>query len=67
MASICGSDLHVVMMALALTIRSRPHGYPGHEGIGRIVESKVPGLEEGQRVLTFYNPPVGECFNEFQT
>ncbi|MDP7067838.1 MAG: zinc-binding dehydrogenase [Acidimicrobiales bacterium] len=67
MASICGSDLHVVMMGAGLNHSFPcPHGYPGHEGIGRIVESKVPGLEEGQHVLTFPNPVVGECFNEFQ-
>ncbi len=67
MASICGSDLHVVMMGAGLSHTFPcPHGYPGHEGIGRIVESKVSGLDEGQHVLTFPNPPVGECFNEYQ-
>ena len=67
MASICGSDLHVVMMGAGLNHAFPcPHGYPGHEGIGQIVESKVSGLNEGQHVLTFPNPPVGECFNEYQ-
>ena len=67
MASICGSDLHVVMMGAGVTHSFPcPHGYPGHEGIGEIVESKVPGLSEGEQVLTFPNPPVGECFNEYQ-
>ena len=67
MASICGSDLHVVMMGAGLNHAFPcPHGYPGHEGIGQIVESKVSGLDEGQHVLTFPNPPVGECFNEYQ-
>ncbi|MBK00947.1 MAG: hypothetical protein CL464_00620 [Acidimicrobiaceae bacterium] len=67
MASICGSDLHVVMMGAGLSHNFPcPHGYPGHEGIGRIVESKAAGLEEGQHVLTFPNPVVGECFNEYQ-
>ena len=37
-----------------------------YEGISRIVGSRSSGLEEGQHVLTFYDPPVGECFNEFQ-
>ena len=67
MASICGSDLHLVMMGAGLNHPFPcPHGYPGHEGIGRIVESKAAGLEEGQHVLTFPNPVVGECFNEYQ-
>jgi L-iditol 2-dehydrogenase len=67
MASICGSDLHVVMMGAGLNHAFPcPHGYPGHEGIGQIVESKAAGLEEGQHVLTFPNPVVGECFNEYQ-
>jgi len=67
MASICGSDLHVVMMGVGMGHPSPcPHGYPGHEGIGRVVESKSEQLPEGTHVLTFPNPPVGECFNEYQ-
>ncbi|MGY9073818.1 MAG: zinc-dependent alcohol dehydrogenase [Acidimicrobiales bacterium] len=67
MASICGSDLHMVMMGAGLAFSTPcPHGYPGHEGIGQIVESKVEGLDVGTHVLTFPNPPVGECFNEYQ-
>lgn len=67
MASICGSDLHMVMMGAGLAHPMPcPHGYPGHEGIGQIVESNVVGLDVGINVLTFPNPPVGECFNEFQ-
>ncbi len=67
MASICGSDLHVVMMGAGVLFPAPcPHGYPSHEGIGQIVESRVPGLEVGTHVLSFPNPPVGECFNEYQ-
>ena len=67
MASICGSDLHVVMMGAGVGFPMPcPHGYPGHEGIGEIVESRVLGLDVGTNVLTFPNPPVGECFNEYQ-
>ncbi len=67
MGSICGSDLHVVMMGAGLGFPTPcPHGYPSHEGIGTIIESKVPGLEIGTDVLTFTNPVVGECFNEYQ-
>ena len=67
MASICGSDLHVVMMGAGIAHpRPCPHGYPGHEGIGIVVESKSDALSKGTHVLTFPNPPVGECFNEYQ-
>jgi len=67
MASICGSDLHVVMMGAGVSYPMPcPHGYPSHEGIGEIIESKVPGLEVGTNVLSFPMPPVGECFNEYQ-
>ncbi|WP_419842170.1 zinc-dependent alcohol dehydrogenase [Candidatus Poriferisodalis sp.] len=67
MASICGSDLHMVMMGAGLAHRPPcPHGFPGHEGIGTVVESRAPGLAEGTHVLTFPNPPVGECFNAYQ-
>ncbi len=67
MASICGSDLHIVMMGAGINHPMPcPHGYPGHEGIGQIVDSNVEDLEVGTRVLTFPMPPAGECFNEYQ-
>ncbi|MEZ5279911.1 MAG: zinc-binding dehydrogenase [Acidimicrobiales bacterium] len=67
MASICGSDLHIVMMGAGVSHPTPcPHGYPGHEGIGTIVESKAQGLEPGTHVLTFPNPFQGECFNQYQ-
>ena len=67
MASICGSDLHMVMMGAGIMHRPPcPHGFPGHEGVGMVVESRAPGLAEGTHVLTFPNPPVGECFNTYQ-
>lgn len=67
MASICGSDLHIVMMGAGTNHPFPcPHGYPGHEGIGLVVDSGDAGIAEGTHVLTFPNPPVGECFNEYQ-
>ena len=67
MASICGSDLHMVMMGAGLAYQPPcPHGFPGHEGIGIVTESRAPGLPEGTHVLTFPNPPQGECFNAYQ-
>ncbi|HCB38023.1 MAG TPA: zinc-binding alcohol dehydrogenase [Acidimicrobiaceae bacterium] len=67
MASICGSDLHIVMLGAGVNHRLPcPHGYPGHEGIGEVVESRAPHLPTGTRVLTFPNVPEAECFSEYQ-
>lgn len=66
-ASICGSDLHMVMMGAGLVHPVPcPHGFPGHEGVGQVVESRTDALAEGTWVLTFPNPPRGECFNDYQ-
>ncbi len=67
MASICGSDLHMVMMGAGLMHPTPcPHGFPGHEGIGEVVESSVPHLPTGTHVLAFPSVPEAECFNEYQ-
>lgn len=67
MASICGSDLHLVCHGAGVGhALPCPHGYPGHESIGEVVESHDPSIETGTRVLCFPNPPVAEGFSEFQ-
>ncbi|MEM7408568.1 MAG: zinc-binding dehydrogenase, partial [Pseudomonadota bacterium] len=67
MSSICGSDLHVVMMGTGVGHPLPcPHGYPGHEGIGTVVESRALELPEGTRVLTCPNPYNGQCFQAYQ-
>ncbi len=67
MASICGSDLHTVCHGAGIRHQFPcPHGYPGHESIGEIVESPDGTLVPGTRVLCFPNPPVAEGFSEFQ-
>jgi L-iditol 2-dehydrogenase len=63
-ASICGSDLHSVY-------GSEPPqpwipGYPGHESVGEVVESRCPGLEPGHRVLTVPQFSAGRCMAEYQ-
>lgn len=67
MASICGSDLHSVYMDAKPPQDSYPHGYPGHEGIGEVVESRHPGFRKGERVLTVPNLPDFRCFADYQT
>ena len=63
-ASICGSDLHSVF--LAAPPQPGPAGFPGHESVGEVVESRCPGFEPGDRVLTVPHAIDGRCFAEFQ-
>ena len=67
MASICGSDLHLVCHGAGIAHGFPcPHGYPGHEAIGRVVDPGDTDLAEGGRVLCFPSVPVSEGFAEFQ-
>jgi L-iditol 2-dehydrogenase len=63
-ASICGSDLHRVF--LAEPPQPAPAGFPGHESVGEVVESRCPGFEPGDCVLTVPFPEAGRCLAEFQ-
>jgi L-iditol 2-dehydrogenase len=64
-ASICGSDLHVLYHGFHRPdVIGRP-GYPGHEGVGEVVESRSPRFAPGQRVLTVPNGDDGSCFAEY--
>lgn len=67
MASICGSDLHVVCMGSGgAHTPPCPHGYPGHEAIGEVIASNDPSVAEGTQVLCAPNVPVSEGFSEYQ-
>lgn len=67
MASICGSDLHLVCHGAGVAFAMPcPHGYPGHESIGEVVESHDASVAVGTRVLCFPNVPVSEGFSEYQ-
>ncbi len=63
-ASICGSDLHRVF--LLKPPPPWPAGYPGHESVGEVVESRCPGFAPGDRVLTVPHFADGRCMAEFQ-
>ena len=63
-ASICGSDLHVVYGGAPP--RPAAAGYPGHESVGEVVESRCPGFEPGDLVLTVPFAVDGRCLAEFQ-
>lgn len=63
-ASVCGSDLHAVF-GHAPAQPAAP-GYPGHESVGEVVESRCPGFEPGDYVLTAPFAVDGRCLAEFQ-
>jgi L-iditol 2-dehydrogenase len=63
-ASICGSDLHSVF--LSAPPQPGPAGYPGHESVGEVVESRCHGFEPGDCVLTVPHAAAGRCIAEFQ-
>lgn len=66
MASICGSDLHIVFQGVLRTPFPQEPGYPGHEGIGEVVESRHPDFKPGDWVLTCPNATVATTFAEYQ-
>jgi len=65
-ASICGSDLHVVNHGVETHPDLWAPGYPGHEGVGEVVESRTPGYAPGDRVLVVPPVPQSRCFAEWQ-
>lgn len=65
-ASICGSDVRVVFDGFEHGQLPATPGYPGHEGVGEVVESRSAAFAVGDRVLTVPIPPQAGCFAEFQ-
>ncbi len=63
-ASICGSDLHSVFASAPP--QPGMAGYPGHESVGEVVESRCPGFAPGDRVLTVPHFTDGRCMAEYQ-
>jgi L-iditol 2-dehydrogenase len=66
-AAICGSDVHVVFEGWARDDAIGRPGYPGHEGVGTVVESRSPRFAPGDRVLTVPPGWYGGCFAEYQS
>jgi L-iditol 2-dehydrogenase len=62
--SICGSDLHSLYGGPPPP--AVPAGWPGHESVGEVVESRCPGFEPGDRVLTVPHFVDGRCMAEYQ-
>jgi L-iditol 2-dehydrogenase len=65
-ASICGSDLHVVNHGVDTEPALWAPGYPGHEGVGEVVESRAAGFAPGDPVLVVPPVPEARCFAEYQ-
>ena len=66
LASICGSDLHVVYEGVLRTPFPQIPGYPGHEGVGEVLESRHPDFAPGDAVLCCPTPPACMTFAELQ-
>jgi L-iditol 2-dehydrogenase len=72
-AAICGSDLHRCLgdSRFFLEIGDYdypcPPGYPGHEGIGEVVESRSPRFAPGDLVLTLPDNSCNRTFAGYQT
>lgn len=65
-ASICGSDLHVLHHQTETDPALWVPGYPGHEGVGEVVESRAPGFAPGDAVLLVPPVPESRCYAEYQ-
>jgi L-iditol 2-dehydrogenase len=65
-ASLCGSDLHHVFLPLEGDSFPCRHGFPGHEGVGEVVESRAAGFAPGQGVLTVPDIDNAGGFADYQ-
>ena len=66
LASICGSDLHIVYMGWNAHEFPLPHGYPGHEGLGEVVDGGGTDFAPGDLVLTAPNIWGSRTFAGYQ-
>lgn len=64
-ASICGSDLINVFGGRASREYPHPPGYPGHEGVGEVIESRSAVARLGELVLLAPEPTMAACFADF--
>ncbi len=67
MAAICGSDLHQVYFGTYKVDFPGEPGWPGHEGVGEVIESRYDGLKPGDKVLTVPGVGFQRCFADYQT
>lgn len=66
MASVCGSDRHVVDLGFGVADYPAPPGFPGHESVGDVDISRHPDFAAGDRVLCVPPAAEGRAFAERQ-
>ena len=66
LTSICGSDLHLVYRGMYRGEYPAPPGWPGHEGVGTVLESRADDFRPGDQVLAAPQPRFGRCFAQQQ-
>jgi len=66
MSSICGSDLHIVYMGWNVFKFPLPPGYPGHEGVGEVIDPGNTDFDTKELVLTVPNIWKSQAFAEYQ-
>lgn len=64
-ASVCGSDLINVFGRAERDEFPCPPGYPGHEGVGEVIETRCGELRLGELVLMAPAPPRAGCFADY--
>lgn len=64
-AAICGSDLHTVYDGFFRQGYPGSPGFPGHEGVGQVVESRSARFHPGEWVLCVPVGPYSRCFADF--
>jgi len=65
-AAICGSDLHIVFDGVLRSPFPQTPGYPGHEGVGEVLESRNPDFQPGDKVLCCPHAATSATFAEIQ-
>ena len=66
LGSICGSDLHIAYMGWNVHEFPLPHGYPGHEGVGEVIDGGDTDFSPGELVLTVPNIWSSRVFAGYQ-
>jgi len=66
LGSICGSDIHIVYMGWNVYEYPLPYGYPGHEGVGYVIDGGGSDFNPGDLVLTAPNIWSSKVFAEYQ-
>ena len=66
LASICGSDLHIVYMGWSVREFPLPPGRPGHEAVGEVVDGGSSDFAAGEVVLTVPKIWTAKAFAGYQ-